>query len=70
MSAVPPTEQLRQMSDREIQTYGFLGYPVLMASDILLYMADTVPVGQDQLPHLELAREMARRFNFLYGDTS
>ena len=62
-------EQLRQMSDREIQTYGFLGYPVLMASDILLYMADTVPVGQDQLPHLELAREMARRFNFLYGDT-
>jgi len=62
-------EQLRQMSDREIQTYGFLGYPVLMASDILLYMADRVPVGQDQLPHLELAREIARRFNFLYGNT-
>lgn len=62
-------DQLRQMTDREIQTYGFLGYPVLMASDILLYEATTVPVGQDQLPHLELAREIARRFNFLYGGT-
>jgi tryptophanyl-tRNA synthetase len=48
--------------------YGLLGYPVLMAADILLYRADTVPVGQDQLPHLELTREIARRFNFLYGE--
>jgi tryptophanyl-tRNA synthetase len=48
--------------------YGLLGYPVLMAADILLYRADTVPVGQDQLPHLELTREIARRFNYLYGE--
>ena len=62
-------EQLRQISDREIQTYGFLGYPVLQAADIAIYMADTVPVGQDQVPHIELAREIVRRFNFLYGNT-
>lgn len=62
-------EQLRQISDREIQTYGFLGYPVLQAADIAIYLADTVPVGQDQIPHLELAREIVRRFNFLYGQT-
>jgi len=48
--------------------YGLLGYPVLMAADILLYRANTVPVGQDQLPHLELTREIARRFNYLYGE--
>jgi tryptophanyl-tRNA synthetase len=59
-------EQLQQLSEREITTYGFLGYPVLQAADILAYRADTVPVGEDQLPHLELAREIARRFNFLY----
>jgi tryptophanyl-tRNA synthetase len=59
-------EQLKQLADREITTYGFLGYPVLMAADILVYKADTVPVGEDQLPHLELAREIVRRFNFLY----
>jgi len=47
--------------------YGLLGYPVLQASDILIYKADTVPVGKDQLPHLELTREIARRFNHLYG---
>lgn len=62
-------DQLAQLSDKNITTYGFLGYPCLMASDILIYKADFVPVGEDQLPHLELAREMARRFNFLYGDT-
>lgn len=60
-------EQLRQIQGREIHTYGFLGYPVLQAADILAYKADTVPVGEDQLPHLELSREIARRFNFLYG---
>lgn len=61
-------EQLAQMPDKNITTYGFLGYPCLMASDILIYNADYVPVGEDQLPHLELAREIARRFNFLYGN--
>lgn len=51
---------------KDITTYGFLGYPVLMASDILLYLSDTVPVGEDQLSHLEITREIARRFNYLY----
>ncbi|MFC1522622.1 tryptophan--tRNA ligase [Elusimicrobiota bacterium] len=59
-------EQLRELETREIQTHGFLGYPVLQAADILLYKASHVPVGEDQLPHLELTREIARRFNFLY----
>lgn len=61
-------DQLHQLKEREIATYGFLGYPVLQASDILVYRADAVPVGEDQLPHLELSREIARRFNFIYGD--
>jgi tryptophanyl-tRNA synthetase len=60
-------EQLRQLSNRNIKTYGFLGYPVLQAADILLYKAKKVPVGEDQLPHLELTREIARRFNSLYN---
>ncbi|GAB6058303.1 tryptophan--tRNA ligase [Desulfonatronum parangueonense] len=51
---------------KDLNTYGFLGYPVLMAADILIYRPHLVPVGQDQLPHLELTREIARRFNFLY----
>lgn len=51
---------------KDISTYGFLGYPLLQAADILLYLADTVPVGEDQVPHIELTREVARRFNFLY----
>jgi tryptophanyl-tRNA synthetase len=51
----------------ELRTHGFLGYPVLQAADILLYGAELVPVGQDQLPHLELSREIARKFNALYG---
>lgn len=61
-------DKLQQLGDmgKEINTYGFLGYPNLMTADILLYKADTVPVGEDQLPHLELSREMARRFNNLY----
>jgi len=59
-------EQLRQLEGREINTYGFLGYPVLMTADILAYKADRVPVGEDQAPHLELAREIVRRFNYLY----
>ncbi|HQP12408.1 MAG TPA: tryptophan--tRNA ligase [Candidatus Omnitrophota bacterium] len=59
-------EQLREITARDLQTYGFLGYPVLQAADILLYKADAVPIGEDQLPHVELTREIARRFNFLY----
>lgn len=59
-------EQLREVTTRDLHTYGFLGYPVLQAADILLYKADKVPVGEDQLPHLELTREIARRFNSLY----
>lgn len=62
-------EQLRQLETRDISTYGFLGYPVLMTADILLYQATTVPVGEDQVPHIELAREIARRFNHFYGET-
>ncbi|MFH0790002.1 MAG: tryptophan--tRNA ligase [Candidatus Omnitrophota bacterium] len=59
-------EQLREVKTRDLNTYGFLGYPVLQAADILLYKADRVPVGEDQLPHLELTREIANRFNSLY----
>lgn len=59
-------EQLKQLESREINTYGFLGYPVLMATDILIYKADKVPVGKDQEAHIELSREVARRFNYLY----
>ena len=59
-------EQLREMTGRDLATHGFLGYPVLQAADILLYKAAKVPVGEDQLPHLELTREIARRFNHLF----
>jgi tryptophanyl-tRNA synthetase len=59
-------EKQEQIKDRDLSTYGFLGYPVLQTADILLYKADYVPVGKDQLPHLELSREVARRFNALY----
>ena len=59
-------EQLRELRGRELTTYGFLGYPVLQAADIALYKAHAVPVGVDQLPHLELTREIVRRFNALY----
>ena len=59
-------EQLREVTNRDLSTYGFLGYPVLQAADILLYKAEVVPVGEDQLAHLELTREIARKFNNLY----
>ena len=59
-------EQLRELKGRNLMTYGFLGYPVLQAADILVYQAASVPVGRDQVPHLELTREIARRFNNLY----
>jgi tryptophanyl-tRNA synthetase len=61
-------EQLREIKEKDLKTYGFLGYPVLQAADILIYKAGVVPVGEDQLPHLELTREIARRFNHLYKD--
>ncbi len=61
--------KIDELKEIDLGTYGFLGYPVLQAADILMYKADLVPVGQDQLPHLELTREIARRFNNLYGDT-
>ncbi len=61
-------EQLQQLSHKDLGTYGFLGYPVLMTSDIILYKPRWVPVGQDQVPHLELSREICRRFNTFYGD--
>ncbi|MBW1721935.1 MAG: tryptophan--tRNA ligase [Deltaproteobacteria bacterium] len=60
-------EQLRELTQRDVYTYGFLGYPVLQAADILMYKANGVPVGEDQAPHVELTREIARRFNHLYG---
>lgn len=59
-------EQLQQLEGRNLATYGFLGYPLLQAADILLYKADAVPVGEDQAPHIEFTREVARRFNYLY----
>ena len=59
-------EQLENITDRDIHTFGFLGYPVLQAADILMYKAEYVPVGEDQVPHVELTREIARRFNSLY----
>lgn len=66
----PTYKELQQeISTKDLGNYGFLGYPVLMASDILIYRPNWVPVGQDQLPHMELTREIARRFNYLYGET-
>lgn len=58
--------KLQDLHEKDLNTYGFLGYPVLQAADIMLFNAQHVPVGEDQLPHLELAREIARRFNHLY----
>jgi tryptophanyl-tRNA synthetase len=61
-------EKIEQVADKDLHTYGFLGYPVLQAADILIYKANFVPVGIDQLPHLELTREICRRFNTFYGE--
>jgi tryptophanyl-tRNA synthetase len=60
-------EQIEQLREKDLNTYGFLGYPLLQAADILIYRADFVPVGEDQKPHVELTREIARRFNHFYG---
>ena len=61
-------DQIIQLSNKDLSTFGFLGYPVLQAADIIMYKADGVPVGVDQVPHVEITREIARRFNFLYGN--
>jgi tryptophanyl-tRNA synthetase len=60
-------EQQEKLASKDLSTYGFLGYPLLMSADILIYRADRVPVGEDQVPHIEFTREIARRFNHLYG---
>lgn len=61
-------DQIVQLSSKDLSTYGFLGYPVLQAADIIMYKASGVPVGVDQVPHVEITREIARRFNYIYGD--
>lgn len=61
-------DQIVQLNNKDLSTFGFLGYPVLQAADIIMYKANAVPVGVDQVPHVEITREIARRFNFLYGD--
>jgi tryptophanyl-tRNA synthetase len=61
-------EQKENIAEKDLNTYGFLGYPVLQAADILIYKGDFVPVGEDQVPHVELTREIARRFNQFYGN--
>lgn len=60
-------DQIVQLQNKDLSTFGFLGYPVLQAADIIMYKAQGVPVGVDQVPHVEITREIARRFNFLYG---
>ena len=60
-------DQQEKLADRDLSTFGFLGYPVMQGADILVYRANMVPVGEDQVPHLEIVRELARRFNHLYG---
>ena len=67
LERVPSYKELQETLEQDINTYGFLGYPVLQAADILMYKADAVPVGEDQVAHVELTREIARRFNRLYG---
>jgi len=61
-------DQIVQLANRDLSTFGFLGYPVLQAADIIMYKANGVPVGIDQVPHVEITREIARRFNYLYGN--
>jgi tryptophanyl-tRNA synthetase len=60
-------DQQEKLSDKDLSTYGFLGYPLLQTADVLIYRANRVPVGEDQVPHIEFAREIARRFNHVYG---
>ncbi|MCE5313529.1 MAG: tryptophan--tRNA ligase [Armatimonadota bacterium] len=68
LERVPTFKEKKEQLHLETVSYGLMGYPVLMTADILMYKADVVPVGQDQLPHLELSREIGRRFNNIYGE--
>jgi len=61
-------DQMIQLNNKDLSTFGFLGYPVLQAADIIMYKANAVPVGVDQVPHVEITREIARRFNYFYGN--
>lgn len=67
LERIPTYKDQMAKLEADIGTYGFLGYPLLQAADVMIYEADYVPVGEDQIPHIEFAREVARRFNFLYG---
>ena len=68
LERVPTYKEMQQeLQDKDLNTYGFLGYPVLQAADIVIYKADFVPVGEDQAAHLELTREIVRRFNRIFG---
>ena len=70
LERVPSYKELKQeLKDRDLSTFGFLGYPLLQTADVAIYNANFVPVGQDQVAHLELSREILRRFNHLYGET-
>ncbi len=70
LERVPSYKEMQDnLADKDLNTFGFLGYPVLQTADIAIYRANVVPVGEDQLPHVELTREIVRRFNHLYGDT-
>jgi tryptophanyl-tRNA synthetase len=70
LERVPSYKEMQQeLSTKDLSTYGFLGYPLLQTSDVALYDGAKVPVGQDQVPHIELSREIVRRFNYLYGQT-
>jgi len=68
LERVPSYKDFQQATGRELSNFGFLGYPVLQSADIMMYRAHGVPVGEDQVPHIELTREIARRFNGLYGE--
>ena len=61
-------EQIEQLSEKDLSTLGFLGYPLLQTADVIIYNAQYVPVGEDQVPHLELSREIVRRFHNFYGE--
>ena len=63
-------DQQEQLKEKDLATFGFLGYPLLMSADILVYQADFVPVGQDQAAHVEITREIARRFNHLLSSAT
>lgn len=67
LERVPSYKEQQEKISKDLSTYGFLGYPLLQSADVLIYRASYVPVGEDQVPHIELTREVARRFNYLYG---